>query len=143
MKESGFYVVSHIAPYVEEGFFQAFKLFWFFPLAAVYLYWRSNQKWESLLLLSLVLFASLQLWFAWDVSRLLGLAFPVVLFGAEEIRARWGPAFFVKFVGILLLLNFLVPQYSISSDGATRFYSLPFSLMLKYVFHLDPFAWME
>ena len=51
-----------------------------------------------------------QLLVAHDVSRLMGLAFPAVLKGAEFVRSERGEAASNRLLWSLILLDFLVPS---------------------------------
>lgn len=128
-----------VARYLPLGFFEAFKLFWFFPMAAFLQLVVTKQMREAIWLCLVVTCASAQLLFATDTSRLLCLAFPAILMGAKRVRSLWGRDMFVRRLWLIIGLNFLVPQYYIGQSTAIPFYPLPVSLVLKFVFGVD--AW--
>lgn len=129
--------IKSIATYFPIGFFYAFKLFWLFPLVAVYYYWKEKNR-KQLLLFALIMLGALsQLLFASDTSRLIGLAFPILLFSGMKIKQQWGTTLFLKRTFYLVLINFLVPQFYVGQSVMIRFYPLPSSLILKYFFGID------
>ena len=121
------------------GIFLAFKLFWFFPLAAVALLAQRGSLTRAGWLVLAVACALAQLLFATDTSRLVGLAFPAILFGAAACREAWGTSRFVRRLWLLVGLNFFVPQYYIGQTTAIPYFPLPLSFLLRHVFNLD--AW--
>lgn len=106
--------VEAIAPL---GVFLAFRLLWFFPLSALVDEWL-QRRWRSLVwLLAVLLGAASQIVFAHDVSRLMGLAFPALLYGAEVFAERYGEPRLTCWLWALVLLNFLVPSYALTPAG--------------------------
>jgi hypothetical protein len=103
--------VEAIAPL---GAFESFRLLWFFPLLAAFDAWR-GRAWRVLLfLVAIVGGAAAQLVVAHDVSRLMGLAFPAVLLGAELSRQRYGEEWLTRWLWLLVLLTLLVPAYDVT-----------------------------
>jgi len=125
-----------IAPTVWVGIFSAYKLAWFFPLAAILLHLRSGEKSRALLLTVIVMCATAQLAFGWDITRLMGLAFPAVLLGAETLRDLWGEEAFRRRMWTLLLLNLLVPQATAWGNHIITFHPLPYTILVQYVFRM-------
>jgi hypothetical protein len=126
--------VKSISAYFSIGFFYTFKLFWLFPFLAIYYYWKEKNG-QQLLLFAMILIGALgQLVVASDTSRLIGLAFPVILFSAVKIKQQWGTELFLKRCFYLILINFLIPQYYVGQSVMIRFYPLPSSLITKYFF---------
>jgi hypothetical protein len=121
------------------GLFEAFKLFWFLPLAGAATLWARGRKAETILLTLPVLSALGQLPLATDTSRLMGLAFPSVLLSLKPLREVWG-ASFNKRLWMLILLNFLVPQYYVGQHLAIYLIPLPVSLLMRFLFNVDPWA---
>jgi hypothetical protein len=106
--------VEAIAPL---GAFLAFRLLWFFPLGALVDGWL-ERRWRSVLwLLAVLLGAASQILLAHDVSRLMGLAFPAVLYGCEAFGERYGEERLTRWLWALVLLNFLVPAYDLTPAG--------------------------
>jgi hypothetical protein len=128
-----------IAVFFPWGVFEAFKLFWFLPLAGASALWARGRKMETLLLALPVLGALAQLPLATDTSRLMGLAFPAVLLSLEPLRDAWGMSF-NKRLWTLIVLNFLVPQYYVGQHLAIYFIPLPVSLIMRVCFGIDPWA---
>ncbi|MES2285459.1 MAG: hypothetical protein V4547_07205 [Bacteroidota bacterium] len=123
--------IKSIAIYFPIGFFYAFKLFWLFPMFAIYYYWKEKNQQQLLFYTILIVGVISQLLFASDTSRLIGLAFPVILFSALKIKQEWGTELFLKRTFYLILINFLIPQYYVGQSVMIRFYPLPSSLILK------------
>jgi hypothetical protein len=121
------------------GVFMAFKLAWSLPLTALADCLGKRRVLDGAFFVGTFLCAAAQLALASDTSRLLTLAFPAVLYGAEVVRERWGQEFFARRLWILIGLNFLVPQYYIGQWYAIPFFPLPVSLVLQHVFGVD--AW--
>ncbi len=102
-----------VAGYMLIGIFGAFRLFWAFPLLSIYYLWGKKGRRRDVVWLILVIVCALgQLVFGHDITRLMGLAFPAILFGAWEMRRVWGKSLFIKRLGLLFLLNLLfMPNY--------------------------------
>jgi hypothetical protein len=132
--------IKSIAAYFPIGFFYAFKLFWVFPLLAIYYYWKQKDR-QQLVLFALILMGALgQLLLASDTSRLIGLAFPMVIVAAVKVKEQWGTERFLKFSFYLILLNFLIPHYYVGQSVMIRFYPWPSSLILKYFYGIETFV---
>lgn len=97
------------------GIFQAFRLFWILPIMALVINAYKKNFGEFLLMIALFLGVSAQFYVAYDVSRLAGLAFPLVLSGAVRVREFIGKDKFVVALFILILLNFFVPAWCIGA----------------------------
>jgi len=129
--------VKTIAPCFFIGLFYSFKLFWLFPLIAIYVSWNKKNR-HQLILFSLLFFGVLlQLLFASDTSRLIGLAFPLIIFSSVKVLQFWGRDLFLKRTFVLILINFLVPQYYVGQSTMIKFYSLPSSYILKHYFGIE------
>jgi len=123
-------IVARLLP---MGIFEAFKLFWVFPLlAAAYLLKRKNYL-QFFWLFLVVLCAGLQLLIAHDTSRLIGLAFPCILFGAEVVRHELKGDLFARKLWTIIGLNFFVPTYYVGLEIMIPFLPLPLSLILKWL----------
>lgn len=124
--------IKSIALYLPIGFFYAFKLFWLLHLFAVYYYWKEKNN-PQLLFFTLIMLGTLgQLLVASDTSRLIGLAFPIILFSAIKLKQVLRTELFLKRTFYLILINFLIPQYYVGQSEMIRFYPLPSSLILKH-----------
>lgn len=129
--------IKTIVAYSGVGVFYAFKLFWIFPLLAAYHYWK-EKNWQYLLLFLLILWGALsQLLVASDTSRLMGLAFPLILFSALKLKDVYGSSMFTKGTFYLLLVNFCVPQFYVGQSVMIPFYPLPVSLVMRYCFGIE------
>lgn len=126
--------IKSIAVYFPIGFFYAFKLFWLFPMFAIYYFWKEKNQQQLLFYTILTVGVFSQLLFASDTSRLIGLAFPVILCSALKIKQQWGTELFLKRTFYMILINFLIPQYYVGQSVMIRFYPLPSSLILKHFF---------
>lgn len=133
MKEN----IKSIAVYFPIGIFYTFKLFWLFPVFAIYYFWKEKNQEQLLFYTILIVGVLSQLLFASDTSRLIGLAFPVILFSAIKIKQQWGTELFLKRTFYLVLINFLIPQYYVGQSAMIRFYPLPSSLILKYFWGIE------
>jgi len=52
---------------------------------------------------------------AYDISRLMCLAFPMILAGAEIMREKWGKEVFQRRLWLIILVNLFVPTYLIGA----------------------------
>jgi len=124
--------LEQIFPTLWVGIFSAYKLAWVFPFAAIMIYIRSGKKYNATLLVAIVFCAMAQLFFGWDVTRLMGLGFPAIVLGAEAVREKWGADNFRKWAWRLLFLNLLVPQATTWGDHIITFYPLPYTMLVQY-----------
>lgn len=127
------YSLKTIFTNIPLGYFYVFKLFWFFPVYFLF-YSALKKQYKHILIIGLyLLFTLMQLIIAWDVTRLLCLCFPVMLYTAEKVRELWGTDKFVKFSLALIAFNFFVPQYYVWVDGPQPmmpfFFHLPYQLI--------------
>lgn len=109
------------------GFFEAFKLFWLLPVLAIM--YERKQKINSLLIATILVIGGtlLQFLIVSDTSRLIGLAFPVILLSAYIMKEKWKDAF-AKRLWLLILINLFIPSCYIGQE-----YIIPFP---PYVFQL-------
>jgi hypothetical protein len=108
---------KYLFHFLPAAIFYAFKLSWFFPLYLAIVMTREKKFSYPLLIVLMVLSAVLQLVIVFDYTRIISLAFPVILISAEQIRNRWGSEKFVRFSMMLILFNFFILQYYITNDG--------------------------
>ncbi len=112
---------QHVRPNLIAGFFQAFKFSWIFPIIASYLCIR-EKRWKEILLMAAVVVPVLsQLIIAYDVSRLIGLSFPIFLISAKRVYESKGRNYFLLTGSICVLINFFVPSYCIGANGGTYY----------------------
>jgi hypothetical protein len=102
---------------VPLGTIEAFRSLWFFPLLAVINAWRIRAWRSSLWIAAVVGSAGLQIVFAHDVSRLMGMAFPAVLFGAELFGERYGEKTLTLWLWLAVIINLALPAYDITPAG--------------------------
>jgi hypothetical protein len=109
------WTLQHIWKLFPLGVFEAFKLFWLLPLLAL-LYYRKQKK--NYFLISFVLIVAgtcLQMLIASDTSRLIGLAFPVILLGAFAMKEKWGEKFSSR-LWLLVLINLFIPSCYVGQE---------------------------
>jgi hypothetical protein len=107
------------------GVFEAFRLFWFFPVFTLLDSIAAREPRRALWLALVVGSACAQFLFVYDVSRLTGLlAFPAVLRGVEHFRERRGERTFTRLAWALVGLSFLVPAYEVKPPKVVRYWPL-------------------
>ena len=106
---------EHVMPHLLSGFFQAFRLSWVFPLAAIVVNIYEKRYHELILISVVIVFVLAQLTIAWDISRLIGMAFPVILISAGRIRTFVGISKFLWLIYSVILINFFIPAYCIGA----------------------------
>ncbi len=106
------------------GIFEAFRLFWFFPVYALFDSMAAREWRPALWMAAVVGGACAQLAFGHDVSRLMGLAFPAILRGAERFRTRQSEPSLERCAWALVLLSVLVPTYEVRPPKVLRFWPL-------------------
>lgn len=111
------------------GLFTTLKLFWIVPLLAVIGLWRARERRQVVSMLLLIGCVFSQLIIAYDSSRMLTLAFPVVLIGLTYLL-RTNAYDFRRWAGFLLLANFLVPQLYTAASTIETMYSLPGNILM-------------
>lgn len=102
---------------IPAGIFFCFKLSWIFPLLAMVLAFKNNEKWLGLSLLSLLLFPLLQYIIAYDITRMMCISFPVILLSLQKLQKEWGNKKFLQYVGTIMLLNFFIPSAIMAREG--------------------------
>ncbi|MBI2570384.1 MAG: hypothetical protein HYV63_25575 [Candidatus Schekmanbacteria bacterium] len=113
------------------GIFESFRAFWIVPVFAVITLLRKRIFDMAFWICLVIACASLQLLIATDTSRLLGLAFPAVLFGAKEIKKHAPDIPFERCLWVLIIGNFIIPIYYVGQDALYPFLPLPISLLLE------------
>ncbi len=96
-------------PYQSLGLFTVFKAFWLIPFVAGYSLWKSGQRHEIYSMIILMVCTGAQLIVAFDSSRMLTMGFLVMFIALKHLFST-DALYFRKWVGWLILLNFLVPQ---------------------------------
>jgi hypothetical protein len=72
-----------------------------------------------------------QLIIAFDITRMLCLGFPVIILSAEKIKEEWEPIKFTRFLLGLTLINFLVIQYGMTSNGLGPMFPTPYNWLIN------------
>ncbi|MBA3972341.1 MAG: hypothetical protein H0X46_09405 [Bacteroidetes bacterium] len=126
------FAVSKMLPLLPAGLFYAFKLFWIFPLYALYISWKNKEYNFILLLMSIIVCNVLQVIIAFDITRMLCLGFPAILLGAEKVKSYWSKGKFTRFTMSLTAINFLVFQYVINSSGIDPLLPLPYTYIIGF-----------
>lgn len=132
-KKNIVFSLQKVLPLFPAGAFYAFKLFWFIP---VYVFYKAVKNKEYLLLfllLTMLLATFSQLVIAFDISRMLCLAFPVFLISAEKLRDYWGESRFRHFLIVLTVLNFFVLQYHMSCDRLNPMLPFPYTMFVDFI----------
>lgn len=124
-------VVWRVGRLLPIGVFEAFRLFWIIPISAAGILWKHKKHPQACWIGLVVLCVGLQLLLASDTSRLIGLAFPAVLFGAKVLREHLKIISFERLLWLLILLNFIVPVYYVGQQSMYPLYPLPVSLILQ------------
>lgn len=106
---------DHVLPNLANGIFQAFRLVWLIPIAAVLINLYEKRFYELLLILSAIIFVMLQFFVAYDISRLAGLAFPSIIIGAIRVRQFLGERKFVILMSLIFIGNFFIPAYCVGA----------------------------
>ena len=106
---------EHVIPHLLSGFFQAFRLFWVFPLLAISINIYQRRHLELILIIVVIVFVLTQLAIAWDISRLIGMAFPAILISARRVREYFGTTKFLWMIYTVILINFFIPAYCIGA----------------------------
>lgn len=126
--------LTKVLPLFPAGAFFAFKLFWFFPVYALYVSYRSRDYRFMLIIVCILVCDALQLVIAFDITRMLCLGFPAILIAAEKTKATWDAAKFTRFAFILTILNFFIIQYFMTCDGIVPMLPSPYTFLLDHIF---------
>ncbi len=106
---------DHVLPHLASGVFQAFRLSWIFPLAAIVINIYEKRYSEVLLIIVAIVFVLSQLIIAYDISRLTGMAFPIIILSALRMRSYLGSRKFLLMIYAVVLINFFIPSYCIGA----------------------------
>ena len=121
--------------FLPAAIFYSFKLFWFFPLYFLMIMLK-EKKWSEVFMVVLIFFCVVsQVIIAFDYTRMISLAFPLVLITAEKVRQWWGTEKFMHFSALLILFNFFILQYYVSSDGITALFPWFYNLFAAWCGH--------
>lgn len=95
--------------YQSLGLFSVFKAFWVIVLLAMWSYWREGRTRTIFSFAILIICVWAQQLIAWDSSRLMTMAFPVMTISLLRVFKE-NPLGFRSWALLLLIFNFLVPQ---------------------------------
>ena len=110
-------------PNLGLAFFSVFKLMWIIPLSAILLMWKNKEKHHIVSMVMLIVCSALQLFFAWDTTRLLTLSFMIMpisllyLFGCRQSQIR-------SWLIPIFILNLLVPNINVAAVKIDVLHSL-------------------
>lgn len=110
------HVRESVTPRLPLGLFFVFKLFWVIPLFVLWKLLRAKEFLLASVILCILVCDIAQLLIAYDVTRMLCLGFPLMLISAEKLREYLPENRFAKAMLVLVLLNFLVPQYFMTAE---------------------------
>ncbi len=91
------------------GLFSVFKAFWIIVLIALWSFWKQRQLRNILSLAILAVCMWAQLLIAWDSSRLMTMAFPLMIIALLHVLKE-NTLGFRGWAMLLLVFNFMVPQ---------------------------------
>ena len=106
---------EHVLPHLLTGVFQAFRLFWIFPLVALAINIYEKRPMENILFLLALCGVLAQFLVAYDISRLAGLAFPIIILSALRSAKFFSYKNFLAGTAIIIILNFLIPSFYIGA----------------------------
>ncbi len=115
------------------GLFTIFKALWIFPLMAAVSMWRNGNYRDLFSMFLLMTCASLQLVIAFDTSRMLTMAFPVMILSLVHLM-KHNPMRFRERAGWILILNLLIPQLYTAKNLIVFVHSLPVNTVLMLFF---------
>lgn len=125
------FTLKKVLPYFSVGGFFAFKLFWFFPMYMLYKFRKDKQF--VILILTMIVCVFSQLIIAFDITRVICLAFPVLLISAEKMKSYYEPQRFTRLFLLLTIVNFMFLQYFMSADALIPMPPLPYSFLLNQI----------
>lgn len=106
---------DRVTEYFWLGVFQAFRLAWIFPLIALVINARNKNYHEISLILVCFVFVATQMFIAYDISRLMGLAFPVILLGIWRLKDVLSERQFNFSLWMVLIIQLFIPSYCIGA----------------------------
>lgn len=106
---------DHVLDHLHEGIFQAFRVAWILPIIAIIVNAREGKYKEIILLTLGFIFIISQFLIAYDISRLTGLAFPLILVSSWRIREYYGSNISNSLIWLIILVNLFVPSLCIGA----------------------------
>ncbi len=114
------------------GFATVCKLLWALPVVWVVSQWRADQTLRLKEPIILVVCSGLQLFIAWDSSRLWTMSFMVVLVALQQMFQSPDKSY-RSWIFVLLLLNFIAPSYFTAEHIVEHMRTLPDTLFRVFV----------
>ncbi|MBN8695089.1 MAG: hypothetical protein J0L87_01050 [Bacteroidetes bacterium] len=124
------FTLKKVLPYFSVGGFYAFKLFWLLPVFAIYRF-RKERLFVSILV-TIIICVFAQLIIAFDITRVICLAFPAILIAAERLHQECHDKGYTNYLLGLILANFFLLQYFMSADALIPMPPLLYSFALNY-----------
>jgi hypothetical protein len=106
---------EHVFPNLASGIFQAFRVAWLIPLIAIGINLYEKRFFEIVLILSAIIFVAMQFLIAYDISRLMGLAFPSLLIGLFRMKKTFSPKIFHAIIISVLIIDIILPAYCVGA----------------------------
>lgn len=121
--DAGFYFFNQdfvsnlvaIRKIVLPGFFFVFRAAWVIPFWAIGLAFRERDRKSLVALLLMLMLPFVQLFIAYDVTRLLCLSFPVLLASFEYISKKQATSLYRVSI-VILLVNLVMPFFIVGKD---------------------------
>lgn len=105
---------EHVKDKWVYGLFQSFRLSWLVVIIGFF-FALQRKNWNAVLFIFLpVALAASQYYFAYDLSRLGGLAYPAFFVAIDQLR-KAHPTWFAPLAIALVLANFFVPAYCVGA----------------------------
>jgi hypothetical protein len=121
-----------ILPMAPAGTFYAFRLLWIIPVFVIIKMLISRRCSVALVMIVIVMGSLSQLFFSFDITRHVCLAFPAVLIAAEHLKKSWPPDRFTNIMLLITGFNLLVIPYYASPEGLHGLHSLPYTMLMNY-----------
>lgn len=118
--------------YSHLGIFETFKLFWLIPVIAIVLLIKKKHYNDALLMIIIIISGIALLMLSSDTSRIIALCFPAILLGAERLKEAFPKEYFNKFLWMIIILNFFIPQCYVGQDNVIPLIPLPLTLFLAW-----------
>jgi hypothetical protein len=121
-----------ILPMAPAGIFYAFRLLWILPVYLILLL-IYKKHYPPVLVLTAILAGTLfQLFFSFDITRHVCLAFPALLIASEQLKKSWTAERFTQIVLLISVFNLLVIPYYASPEGLHGLHSVPYTLLMNF-----------
>ncbi|TAH41140.1 MAG: hypothetical protein EYC69_09200 [Bacteroidetes bacterium] len=112
---------DHVSEHLAEGIFQAFRMGWILPLVALLINIRDKRYYEIVLILTCFFFVASQFFIAYDISRLSGLAFPLIILSGWRFKESLSPRTFRGLLWAAVIINLFVPSLCVGALEPTPY----------------------